>query len=193
MIKFIKTLILNWLNRNWLVVESKTGIWNVTHGTSGLVQDFVFYNIEFNPIKNRYRLTTQGNNATQHRMYGEMLKRLASYNTDVDIDEFVDDAEIIEDRVVLVTIPLFNEADKVWTWCKDDPILIQEKDKLKEKLIQEGIEIYEERYNILATSKGYIGTFWYSDVKDLPIEDSPLDERDEEDFDEKEDEDEDID
>lgn len=148
---------------SWVLVENRMAAFTIMHGSQGGVsQAFIFYSIYFNPDLNRYKLVCEGKDAKKHVMYGEMLKRVAAYNTgkqDDYGDEYGNDS-----KVVITSIPLENNADNVFKFVRDDEGLIEAINIFKRGLVLGGAEIYKQDKNILATDKGYFASFYESDL-----------------------------
>lgn len=148
---------------SWVMVESRMAAFTTMQGSQGGVsQKFLFYSIYFNPKANRYKLEYEGENAESHVMYGEMLKRLASYNTGTNFEDEI--TNISQDDIVITSIPLTNEADEVFKFVRDDEDLIESINVFKQGLITGGVEIYKQNKNIIATDKGYFASFYKSDL-----------------------------
>lgn len=153
--------------KEWILIESHTGVWNLNHGGGGLVQTFLFYNIEFCPQLNAYRLVTIGENAAKHRIYGDMLSRLAKFNTgkaDEEFSNYKQPKKEVSNEVRIVSIPLKNKPEEVWDVATDEKVLIDAMNKHVEELKKDGIEIFEQRHNIVATDVGYFAAVWLKDI-----------------------------
>ncbi|MDC7248571.1 MAG: hypothetical protein PQJ49_01470 [Sphaerochaetaceae bacterium] len=179
----MKTLIafLAWYfsKKKWILVEAHTAVWNLNHGNRGLVQEFVFYRIEYCPKINEYRITWEGKDGDKHSMYGEMLKRLAALNSNGDyIDDYLNNVESGVDNIIITKFPLSNEAEDVFRFVKEDPDLIEAIENVKKGLKKNSIEIFEHRGNIIATDVGYFGAFYESDLlKEDPNKDNDNEEK----------------
>lgn len=148
---------------DWVLVESRMAAYTIMHGSQGGVsQKFMFYSILYNPNLSRYKLECIGQDAKKHVMYGEMLKRLAAYNTGTQNEP--EDDYFTDSDIVITSIPLTNEADNVFKFVRDDEYLIRAINYFKRGLELGGVEIYKQDKNILATDKGYFASFYKTDL-----------------------------
>jgi len=74
MFKFIKNL---FVKEDWILFDTLDGHWVNTNGNR---TGNCFYNIEFSPNLNKFRLICEGKDPKEHQMYSEALKKLAEYN-----------------------------------------------------------------------------------------------------------------
>ena len=147
---------------DWILVETRMAAYTKMHGSQGGVsQEFIFYLIYYNPKLGRYKLEYEGSNAEAHVMYGEMLKRLASYNMGT---QHIEENKDYKGEIVITSIPLVNSAEDVFKFVRDDADLISAINIFKRGLVLGGAEIYKQDKNILATDKGYFASFYESDL-----------------------------
>ena len=97
-------------------------------------------------------------------MYGQMLKRLAELNNGQAVEKLMNFVGSAEDRIVIVQFGLNNEAEKVFSFCKDNKDLETAITKVEKDLMKQNIEIYNRRQNIIATENGFFGAFFESDL-----------------------------
>ena len=153
--------------KDWILVESGTAVWNLTHGAGGgIEQYFCFYKIMYSPSKNYYTLKTSGYRAKEHRMYGQMLFRVAQLNSGQPFEDLIN-VEVEKDAVVITQFSLTYTADRVFSYIKEDKELVDAITNVKNTLKKQGVEVFEQNHNIIATDKGYYGAFW---EKDLEVE-----------------------
>lgn len=152
--------------KEWILVEAYTTSWNIHHHRQGIEQKFVFYKIEFCPQLGKYRINFEGENPTKHRVYGEMLKRVADLNAGRDHfynQPNIDDIESNQEGIVVVKFPLSNNPEDAWSFARPDKALIDVINEAKKKLKNDGVEIFEQRDNVIATDVGYYAAFWEKD------------------------------
>lgn len=155
---------------SWILVESHTAVWNLTHGVLGTVQDFVFYKLEFNPRRNKYRLNWEGKSGDKHVLYGEMLARLADLNAgempSSSYTPYEDDLSDIfsKEGISVVKMDISEDSEKAWQAAVDDPELIKSIENHKKILLKKGIEIFDQKFNVLATDQGYFLAIWNKDI-----------------------------
>ncbi len=175
MIEFLKKL-LGESNQNevWITVDSASGFWNPTHvissGNNDYPKKLCFYNILYSEQQDKYILETEGHRAKEHFLYGEMLQRLSYYNTgNIEmLQENIYEEELVsnEKEVVICKVSIAVEAKKIFKYCLKDKYLVEAISIVKENLEKKGVEVYEQKYNIIATTKGYYAAFLKSDLDD---------------------------
>ena len=151
----------------WEIIDAKTAAFTVSHGRlGGMQQNFIFYRIEYCGLYETYRLVCEGENAQKHVVYGEMLKRLAAFNRGetIDFNENTSTVTKSNTEVVIVSIPIKNEAEDVFKFVRKDPILLGSINFFKRGFELGGGEVFKQEENILATNKGYYASFYAKDV-----------------------------
>ena len=148
---------------NWFLVESDTGVWTLSHGKT-TEQHLAFFKIYYSPTKDMFELQTEGYRPKDHFMYGQMLKRLAELNNGQAVEKLMNFVGSAEDRIVIVQFGLNNEAEKVFSFCKENKDLETAITKVEKDLMKQNIEIYNRRQNIIATENGFFGAFFESDL-----------------------------
>lgn len=73
-------------------------------------------------------------------------------------------------QIVVATIPLSEKAESVFTMSKNDPHLIREMDLFRGELEKDGVEVFEQRDNIIVTERGYFCCFYAQDL--VKVDDS---------------------
>lgn len=79
-----------------------------------------------------------------------------------------DETEFDKDDILIVNTSISNKKEDVFKALKNDQILIDSINEYKDKLIDENVEIFHEKNNILITENGYFLAVFVGDV--FPME-----------------------
>lgn len=63
-------------------------------------------------------------------------------------------------KINIYPLPLSADAKTVFSTAKSDIKLIEAINKERDRLIEEGVEIFEQKDNIIVTERGYFAAFY---------------------------------
>jgi hypothetical protein len=69
------------------------------------------------------------------------------------------------DNIIITHCPLKTNKDEVFLMIKEDESLIYEIKKYSKELLNDNIETFEQRCNIIVTERGYYCAFYENDLK----------------------------
>ena len=173
--------ILNYFKKpRWYVAEAYTFYWEVSSSIFHKVQKPVFYKLEFSPDLNEYRLQWEGHHGDQHSMYGEMLQRVAELNQGnppksepSSLGTMFDNLLNLEDpeSILILTMPLDENKSRAFEQESTDEKLIKAIEDYIPALKENGVEIFEQKNNILITEQGYYLAVYSKDITIINDED----------------------
>lgn len=168
MLNKLKQFIFKIMEDDWVIIDSASGFWNLTHSIGdSLPKKMCYFMILFSESRNSYELKVEGYRPLEHFLYGEMLYKVSCLNSGIPIDEgqeavMIDD---VEDKIVISKFSIKNKAAKVFKYAKKDEKLIEAINNIRKGLERRGVEIFDQKYNIIVTNESYLAAFWESDLR----------------------------